>query len=481
MKYIILFTLFSCLSFSLIGQPSATNRKIPSQLSNNFHRYDLTESFALSNYHMITKSKSNTDNLQLKNTLIQKQKLDSVLIMQNNGFVTEKNLFKYDSKGNLINNIWFVGNEIDGLHKYRMYDYIYDDFDNIISQTENVWDQSLNIWNPRFFKENTYNNNKLSTSIYWIDWNQDLQKYENRNKDEYVYDNSGRVKQIKLFRWNENSKSWSFNEYYDYLYDEYGNHTLQTLYSNLEPWVQTSLEKWDNSYDSNKNLILSISYNWDSNTGTYKKHYREEYSYNEFGVLLTSKWSYFKEEYGDFVYERRSMTEYLYANNGDLLSITTSDFDTSINNWILNEKMVFNNDETVNNDDLILPSDWDFLSKSDHKIVKIGLNYLKNGDLMEMEKMQFYYSPFEVTGVFQDQNQVFSAYPNPSSEAVTFNWTSPDNTLSIELFHVSGTLVLDQIVTKGNPVSIKQFEKGIYTYKFSDGNKILYTGKLLLY
>ncbi|HSO85274.1 MAG TPA: T9SS type A sorting domain-containing protein, partial [Draconibacterium sp.] len=69
--------------------------------------------------------------------------------------------------------------------------------------------------------------------------------------------------------------------------------------------------------------------------------------------------------------------------------------------------------------------------------------------------------------------------PNPASESVKFSWKGNNDALSLEIYQITGTKVIDQIVFSNRAVSIAHLENGVYLYKLLNGQQNLKTGKLI--
>jgi photosystem II stability/assembly factor-like uncharacterized protein len=79
------------------------------------------------------------------------------------------------------------------------------------------------------------------------------------------------------------------------------------------------------------------------------------------------------------------------------------------------------------------------------------------------------------------KNNELKIIPNPVSEFVTFTWTELESELYLEIFNGNGQSILNKIVTKNNPLTIKTLNEGVYFYRLSsDKTNIRYSGKLII-
>jgi len=499
MKNLILFTVCSCLSFSLIGQPAEIKHRNPIQYVKSHDNFGENEKIKMPNFDklssFITNRKEALSNVQLKNTNVKKQKLDSVLCSSpNSPNILFTNKYKYDEYGNLTNEEIF-GPDNYGVISKRNIAYNYDTNGNLTKETILVWDYLNKIWGNYSISEKTYSNNRLNTLTNWYFSNYVVpQWWDTGNREEYKYNLSGNLIKTNYYYWEKENSTWILYSFSDYTSDEKG-FINQVITYRVNGLIIENSVKIDYNYDTKGNITLKMVYHWNwipdsKDWDVFVESRKIEYTYNNDGNIVRQKIS-------NWPFERSYTFEHLVSINGNMINETYSCFDGEVyTDEEYNGKREFISDINYTKTDLIIPFNINDLILGDvfdeyeseyqsfpfnHKLVSELISTYGKDGILHDRLFQLYYSPFETTGITQNQNLNFSFYPNPADEVVTFNWTSKVNTLNLKLFQINGTLILDQVVTKGNPVSIKQFEKGIYTYKLSDGNKILYTGKLLLY
>jgi hypothetical protein len=78
------------------------------------------------------------------------------------------------------------------------------------------------------------------------------------------------------------------------------------------------------------------------------------------------------------------------------------------------------------------------------------------------------------SGIMEAANAMgMELFPNPASNEVSISWTNGGNG-SIELFDVSGKLVLTAEVSSGNKLNLSGLTKGVYLLKLSNQDQAAY-------
>jgi hypothetical protein len=104
---------------------------------------------------------------------------------------------------------------------------------------------------------------------------------------------------------------------------------------------------------------------------------------------------------------------------------------------------------------------------------------MMNGEWKYNGRSTLYYSPGTSTNINETDNANFAVYPNPATESVSFRWKGNYENLTLVLYQVTGSRVLEQTTTSGKSVSISNLENGVYLFKLIDGQQSVKTGKLI--
>jgi hypothetical protein len=102
-----------------------------------------------------------------------------------------------------------------------------------------------------------------------------------------------------------------------------------------------------------------------------------------------------------------------------------------------------------------------------------------DGSWKNTDKTSFYYSGGTSTKINEFSNSVVSVYPNPASESINFSWKGNYEALSLQIYQITGTRVIEQTVYSGRPVSISHLQNGVYIYKLLNGQQNVKTGKMI--
>jgi hypothetical protein len=213
-------------------------------------------------------------------------------------------------------------------------------------------------------------------------------------------------------------------------------------------------------------------------TFAFEKSTRDSYQYNASGqvtVEISSTWN-------GATWVNMDKYESAYNAAGDESVYITSIWNG--NSWVQTEKDE-NTYSTTNFSEVALPAifylfgvnEADFaLSKA---ITLINSFEMINASWKNTGKTTFYYSGGTSTNIMEYENSVISVYPNPASESVNFSWKGNAETLSLQIYQITGAKVIEQPVYSGRPVTISHLENGVYLYKLLNGQQNVKTGKMI--
>ncbi len=206
---------------------------------------------------------------------------------------------------------------------------------------------------------------------------------------------------------------------------------------------------------------------------------RTTYQYNPAGQVSVEIYS----TLNGTVWIDDNKTEYTYNGAGDVSVETYSEWNGTA--WVEKEKeeYLYN---SMNFSDVVFPNFYVLFGMSVepdlryNKLVVADNSYEKlDGQWKHTDKSTYFYSSETSSGINETGNSLFSAYPNPVKESVKFSWKGNYENLKLVLYQVTGTKVMEQTITSGQPVSISQFENGVYIYKLLNSKQTLKTGKLI--
>jgi hypothetical protein len=102
-----------------------------------------------------------------------------------------------------------------------------------------------------------------------------------------------------------------------------------------------------------------------------------------------------------------------------------------------------------------------------------------DGSWVEVDRTAFYISGESTTGTEEIRVTDAMVYPNPASDHITLNWSGTQERLSLEVYHITGALVIRQEVQPGQRLNIEQMRTGLYLYRLIDGAQTVQAGKLM--
>ena len=415
-------------------------------------------------------------------------------------------------------------------------DYSYDENGNTILFTMSFWNSESQSFVPSWKSENTYDDNGNRTRYRSYDWNTESQSFVLNSKTDFTYDENGnRTLEIKydwspesqsfvptqLFQdvytndengnkiqknnifyvWNTesqffiidrkhelnfnengkwiiwnfydwNTESQSFDEEYLRIergFDENGNQTLFTRYRwNTESQSLVPQYKDEFTYDENGNQTLSIRYRWNTESQSLVPSSKNESIYNESGNLTDNITYIWSSESQSFV--PSSKWEYTFDQN-NFLTIETS------LNWF-SDLGVYKPSFQMN----ITTS-----SETETNLVREGVisefdtnSNIWNELIGEEFRSYWYYTKDSSLSSNSVESNLFSIYPNPTSNTLQINSTEYLKTPIFELYDVKGSKILSNPFKLTEPIDVSDLQPSMYVYNVKDGSEVKQSGKVLI-
>jgi len=331
----------------------------------------------------------------------------------------------------------------------------------------------------------TYDLNGRLTS-----WFIDGGKNNGDNMREFTYDPLGNLSTaITYQRSISDGSKWDgiFKEVFTY--DKSKNITTILKYNKVitDEWFEA--EKWDLYFLPDGRIEKILGYNCG---GTYCDH-----------SVDTVRFSYDATKNISFIIDKALLdwptpwveimkNEYSYDFNLNVITwINSNAFE---GDGILRPewKSIFTTDNSIRNQELILPyvfHDYSierYLSWSlywnvllDFKInERINYNY-NAGQSVLYNRIKYYYSDVNITGIEKTINQEVCVYPNPASDFITINFSRINEPAILEFYDSQGKMVMIDDLLPGKQISVKHLQRGFYIYKLSFQNTVE-TGKIIL-
>jgi len=214
-------------------------------------------------------------------------------------------------------------------------------------------------------------------------------------------------------------------------------------------------------------------------TSALEKTSRSTYQYNASGDVSNEIYS----TWNGTSWVDVNKTEYQYNAAGDVSVEIYSTWNGTL--WVEEDKDEYTY-STTNFSDVVFPSfinlfGLDETTDFSYNKVITGVNSFEmlDGSWKNTGKTFFYYSDGTSTNITEFANTLFTVYPNPTSEQVNFSWKGNYESLSLEMYQITGAKVMEQIIYSGKPVSISILENGVYFFKLLNGKQMVHTGKMI--
>ncbi len=248
---------------------------------------------------------------------------------------------------------------------------------------------------------------------------------------------------------------------------------------------EMAFSKIDYNYDGSGNLTSKVNSAFDFFTLSMVKTNRNTYEYNASGkvkVEISSNW-----EGGDWIEQDKTESEFNAA--GDVSVDIYSEKNGASWNIIDKDEYLYSSNSFsgivvpyfFNSFDLVFMVDMESVEQINFNKQITGVNSydMINGEWKNTGKSTVYYSEGTSTKIDETQTSLFTVYPNPAAESVSFKWNGNFEELTLEMYQITGAKVLEQTTLSGKSVSLSNLEGGVYFYKLMDGKEIVHSGKLI--
>lgn len=382
---------------------------------------------------------------------------------------------------------------------------------------------------------------KLDSTVTRV-LNAETQAWQFDIKDEFIYDSNLKNTAWLSKEWNPATKKWDILIKTDLGYDSHNRvnsmimserdtlnneivpYSKMVIYYNSEGMKDSTLSYYTedagvhwlydlrqvNYYNASKKLIKLDVWALDEELGELILSMNVMYTYTASGSIKTSTTNYIMDgeeipwsktiynydgsgiltstedwdlNFMTFTLEKTSRNSYQYNAAGDVSVDTYSSWNGV--SWVDEEK-----DESTYNStnftEVVFPAFIGLLGFGDtqefdyYKLIT-GTNTFDmiNGSWKNTEKMVFYYSGGTSTNIDENGANIFSVYPNPATNLVSFRWKGNYDNLTLELYQITGAKALVQLTFPGELISISKLENGIYFFKLLNGQQVVHTGKLI--
>jgi len=272
---------------------------------------------------------------QLQAPKAMKQCLDSVIVnnIDNSYYNTQKFLFTYDSKGNVLTLISYLkmSNIIWVLNEKQ--ENKYNDNGNRIERIAYVWDVDEETWNKERKDSSNYDGygNKILNTIYV--WDTDKKDWIEDSYNKLEYDHNKNIILDENHVWNADKKDWEKSSKWEYGFDLNGFISKRAFYwAANNVWIPSGPTFYEN--DNFGNILQSINYSWNGDTIVENNKEIHEYTFFEGSNKIKQKYHEYHNwnaEENDWVISSKDKTE--YDKHGNEILSENSFWDYDIDDW----------------------------------------------------------------------------------------------------------------------------------------------------
>lgn len=244
---------------------------------------------------------------------------------------------------------------------------------------------NLNNWQKVSSKSENAKRQKLD-SIIRYNFNEATNSWDKKYlKDSYTYDDNFKETDWVYSSWSESDNSWKGLLKARFGYDEEGNNTdyLEYTWGVNEQWNPTYKEHY--TYNSNNELTETLKYTWKYSLGDWLLFEKKQYSYGADGAIL--KDSTYQLGGTSENWELKSKTEYTYIHGGLPYHIIKYIYESSTQQWIYNEDLLY----LYDNIDWLLRSitlfKWNETDADWQRSEVTGFGYDENRGIKESNKV----------------------------------------------------------------------------------------------
>jgi hypothetical protein len=291
---------------------------------------------------------ANTDNdfVQPVYLSVQQPPFDSLVIYHFNSatdsLYESKRIYAYDSKSRKTDELWLSW-DVESLSWKNLlkFHYAYDNADSLILDARYTYETGK--WTGYFRQEKTYDvNGKLVLYIYSQEWDSTLNEFVPLEKEVTIYSGDN-ISEFNSYYWSKDIHGGEWVPQYLEVrtFNERGDCVLHTS----SQWLQAE-NKWQyllkdsTTYDDQGRKTLYYDYYWDWTSENWILAIPP--TLTEYNGLLSISTQHTFEGHPLF------KIEYVYDENGNILSDTTYNGDFTSNEWIYELKEIYTYDDNQN-------------------------------------------------------------------------------------------------------------------------------------
>jgi hypothetical protein len=359
-----------------------------------------------------------------------------------------------------------------------------------------------------------YDYDSQMRGIVWYqkEWDAGAEAWKTFEKIEVEYGSSGKISSLLTYSLDDQTGQLVVDSKMEVYFSP--EEKLDSIYA-YEPqpgdtWMLFS----KNYYYYNNSGLLSQWDVWILDEGVMAKSLIIKYEYNNSNQILTESSFFIIEgeeflfsktehtyngvsgylEYSEvsqvnlltFVLEKDNRSDYEYNTTGDVSVEIFSLWNSQGEAWVADEKYE-NFYGELNFSDVVFPLYIDFISGigvpsniPNKAIIQDKTFDMVDGNWVQVDQAFYYYSAGSSTSIYELENLSVGFYPNPAFEDIILKWGENYQNLNLQVFQMTGAKVMEKQVVSGEKVSVSHLIKGIYLVKLLNGQKTVYTGKMVI-
>ena len=227
--------------------------------------------------------------------------------------------------------------------------------------------------------------------------------------------------------------------------------------------------KYEVTYDENGNQTLYISYNWNTDTQSFEPGEKYEYTFDDNGKITStigsSNWDTGKQH---FVTRSKRLWTWINYSNGEIL------FDSYDISFWYDELGIYKPG---------LKSQYYTSLDDENELHRTGTNYVYDTNFNTWndsgDNFSKYIKEYSLSTNSVEPN-LFSIYPNPTSNTLQINSSEYLKTPIFELYDVKGSKILSNPFKLTEPIDVSDLQPSMYIYYVKDDNEVKQSGKVLI-
>lgn len=285
-----------------------------------------------------------------------------------------------------------------------------------------------------------------------------------------IFDDNNRTQTIK--EWNDTVNLDEDAYRSEYIYESNLLSTINTYY----PGYETPSGMTRYFYDSLSRDTAEVSYNVDWGTDIMRESIKKKFYYDANNDMIHSEKFQFTNSLWDFDEKH----DYIYNDSHDCISYTEDMFGDNMSTSQLKYITSYNKSILMSDIDYGYTfTDFPYTFKSQLKNIDL---YIANGtDSLLMGGYTLYYSESNKSTDINNTSRVTNEVVryNALSKTIALQNTELGNSNQLQLYSLSGKLMLNSPISTSESVSVEKLGNGLYVYRLITAGKTI-VGKVLV-